>query len=237
MIDTADASVARALRRVSVERGVDPRDCVLVPFGGGGPLHSCGLAEQLGMRTIYVPPHAGVLSALGLAITAERRERLVSVLALTSELSIAALAREMARAAEGVATERGWQRRWIARTRYVGQGHELDVPIQDGEDGAALAARFAALHAQRNGFTLDASIEVIGIRYVASGPSHAVRLERSGVSRWNPAQPADDGGLLDVRLAGPAVVALPGATLRIAAGWAGVPHHTGGWILERETST
>ena len=67
LIATADATMARALRRVSVERGVDPRDAALIAFGGGGPLHACGLAERLGMRRIVVPPHAGVLSAVGLA--------------------------------------------------------------------------------------------------------------------------------------------------------------------------
>jgi N-methylhydantoinase A len=237
MIDIADASVARALRRVSVERGVDPRDCVLVPFGGGGPLHCCGLAEQLGMRTIFIPPHAGVLSALGLAITAERRERMISVLALTDRLDASVLGRELARAADGVAVGAGWQRIWIARVRYVGQGHELDVPVLEGDSGAVLASRFAALHAQRNGFTLDAAVEVIGLRYLASGPSHPVRFQRAGPSRWTAARLIDDGGPVDARLTGPSVVALPGATLRIAPGWLGVPHDTGGWILEREDAS
>ncbi len=237
MIDIADASVARALRRVSVERGVDPRDCVLVPFGGGGPLHCCGLAEQLGMRTIFVPPHAGVLSALGLAITAERRERMVSVLALAERLDTPALARELARAAEGVAAEQGWQRSWVARVRYVGQGHELDVPVLQDDDGAVLAARFTTLHAQRNGFTLDAPAEIIGVRHLASGPAHAVRFERAAASRWSDSRPLDDGGRFEARLAGPFVVALPGATLRIAPGWRGVPHDTGGWLLEREDAS
>jgi N-methylhydantoinase A len=236
MIDVADASVARALRRVSVERGVDPRDCVLVPFGGGGPLHCCGLAEQLGMRTIFVPPHAGVLSALGLAITPERRERMISVLAPTARLDAAALSRELARAAAGVVAGEGWQRSWVARVRYVGQGHELDVAVMNGEDGEALAARFAALHAQRNGFTLAAPVEVIGVRHVASGPAHPVRFERIGASRWSPSHQVDDGGRFDARVPGPSVIVLPGATLRISPGWTGEPHPTGGWILERETS-
>src|SRR5258705_810916 len=73
IVATADARMARALRRVSVERGIDPRTCALIAFGGGGPLHGCGLAELLGIKTIIVPPHAGVLSALGLAMAAERR--------------------------------------------------------------------------------------------------------------------------------------------------------------------
>jgi N-methylhydantoinase A len=234
MIDIADASVARALRRVSVERGVDPRDCVLVPFGGGGPLHCCGLAEQLGMRRIFVPPHAGVLSALGLAITPERRERMISMLARADALDAPTLTAALERAAHGVADGERWDRCWVARVRYVGQGHELDVPARPGDDGAAVARRFAALHASRNGFTLDAPVEMIGLRHVASGSAHPVRFARGSRSEWGATHMADDGGDFEARLRGPAVVALPGATLRIAPGWVGAPHATGGWMLERE---
>ncbi|MDQ3950103.1 MAG: hydantoinase/oxoprolinase family protein, partial [Gemmatimonadota bacterium] len=80
VIATVDATMARALRRVSVERGIDPRGCVLVAFGGGGPLHGCGLAERVGVERVLVPPFAGVLSALGLALAAERREAMASVM-------------------------------------------------------------------------------------------------------------------------------------------------------------
>jgi N-methylhydantoinase A len=233
MLDIADASVARALRRVSVERGVDPRNCVLVPFGGGGPLHCCGLAEQLGMRRVFVPPHAGALSALGLAITPERRERMISVLTRTDALDATGVQRTLERAAQGVAGGEGWERHWVARVRYVGQGHELDVPVQPSDDGAAVASRFTTLHASRNGFTLDAPVEMIGLRHVASGPAHPVRFARDETSRWSATQLVDDGGTFDARLRGAAVVVLPGATLRIAPGWTGVPHETGGWTLER----
>jgi N-methylhydantoinase A len=236
MIDIADASVARALRRVSVERGVDPRDCVLVPFGGGGPLHCCGLAEQLGMRRIFVPPHAGVLSALGLAITPERRERMISVLARADALAESTLTAALARAAHGVAEGEHWERCWVARVRYVGQGHELDVPARPGDDGAAVARRFAALHASRNGFTLESPVEMIGLRHVASGPSYPVRFARDDGSQWTSTRMVDDGGTFDARLRGPAVIALAGATLRVAPGWIGVPHVTGGWMLEREAT-
>jgi N-methylhydantoinase A len=237
MIDIADASVARALRRVSVERGVDPRDCVLVPFGGGGPLHCCGLAEQLGMRRIFVPPHAGVLSAVGLAITPERRERMISVLARTDALDAAALRLALQRAAHDVEGGERWERHWVARVRYVGQGHELDVPAHPGDDGSAVASRFTALHASRNGFTLDAPVEMIGLRHVASGPAHPIRFARGAASAWSASNMVDDGGMFDARVSGAAVIALPGATLRIAPGWMGVPHETGGWMLEREETT
>ena len=69
----------RALRVVSVERGHDPRDFALVAFGGAGPLHACALAEELGIETVLVPERAGVLSALGLALGEERRDRVVSL--------------------------------------------------------------------------------------------------------------------------------------------------------------
>ena len=234
MLDIADASVARALRRVSVERGVSPRDCVLVPFGGGGPLHACGLADQLGMTRIFVPPHAGVLSALGLAITAEKRDRLVSVLAQTDTMDATALSAVLDRASAGLAPDREWDRSWTARLRYVGQGHELDVPLAPGDDGALVAERFTRLHAQRNGFTIEAPVEMIGVRHVASGPSHPVRFRRAEPGTWSSERLVDEGLDYTVHLRGPSVVALPGATLRIAPGWSGVPHHTGGWLLERE---
>jgi N-methylhydantoinase A/oxoprolinase/acetone carboxylase beta subunit len=226
MLDVADASVARALRRVSVERGVDPRDCVLVPFGGGGPLHCCGLADQLGMRTVFVPPHAGVLSALGLAITSERRERMTSVLARLDALDARALAAELDRATQGVDAEQGWQRSWVARVRYVGQGYELDVPVESGDEGAALAARFAALHAQRNGFTLDAPAEIIGLRHAATGPAQLIHFGLTPM-------PVHGTEAAERPVRGPAVIALPGATLRVAPGWTGAPHPTGGWLLRR----
>ena len=235
MIDIADASVARALRRVSVERGVDPRGCVLVPFGGGGPLHCCGLAEQLGMTRIFVPPHAGALSALGLAITAERRERLTSALQFVSALEGKAVETLMADAARGVNAEPGWDRRWLARMRYSGQGHELDVPLHHGDDGSAIAQRFAALHRDRNGFTLDAPVEIVGVRHVATGSPHPVHFTRHAGSAWNAHRRVDDGGTFSAELHGGDVVTLAGATLRVTDGWRGVPHAAGGWLLERVT--
>ncbi|HEX5973026.1 MAG TPA: hydantoinase/oxoprolinase family protein [Gemmatimonadaceae bacterium] len=233
MLDIADASVARALRRVSVERGVDPRGCVLVPFGGGGPLHCCGLADQLGIARIFVPPHAGALSALGLAITAERREQLVSVLRRASELGRADVALLLERAASGVAPGEQWERRWIARARYMGQGHELDVEVRPGDDGAAIAGRFGALHAARNGFSLDAPVEIVGLRHVASGAPHAAHFARHDGSAWCDSRRVDDGGSFVAELRAGDVVALAGATLRITAGWRGMPHPTGGWLLEQ----
>src|SRR5207245_10112382 len=80
VIDVVNAEMPRALRVVSVERGHDPADFALVAFGGAGPLHSCELAEELGIRTVLVPEAAGVLSALGLVASDERRAAVRSYL-------------------------------------------------------------------------------------------------------------------------------------------------------------
>ena len=75
VVEVVNAEMLRALRVVSVERGHDPRDFALVAYGGAGPLHACALAEELGIRTVLVPASAGVLSALGLVASDERRDR------------------------------------------------------------------------------------------------------------------------------------------------------------------
>ena len=78
VVEVVNAEMLRALRVVSVERGHDPRDFALVAFGGAGPLHACALAEELGIATVLVPAAAGVLSALGLVASDERRDRVRS---------------------------------------------------------------------------------------------------------------------------------------------------------------
>src|SRR3954447_22305205 len=74
ILRVADAEMVRALRVISVERGLDPRDFALLAFGGAGGMHACALAEELGIETVLVPRAGGVLSALGLAISDVRRD-------------------------------------------------------------------------------------------------------------------------------------------------------------------
>jgi N-methylhydantoinase A len=226
MVLAADAAMARALRRVSVERGVDPRRCALVAFGGGGPLHACALADHLGMRTVLVPPFAGVLSALGLAIAPERRDALASVMrrahaltaADTRELDTLLAARARGDRARDAESARGTQR-WL-RARYVGQGHELEIPFAPGDEGVELATRFAEVHAQRMGFRLDQEVEVIGARIAVSSVAREPAL--TGVPSTSDA------------LRGPKVIALPDATLFVADGWTARALPIGGYLMERD---
>ncbi len=235
IVATADAEMARALRRVSVERGVDPRRAVLVAFGGGGPLHACALADRLGMRAVLVPPWAGVLSAFGLAVAAERREAIASVMATTDALDADALTTHMHTLAARVQDpEPGAARRWWMRSRYVGQGHELEIPCAPGDTGSRLAARFTERHQQRYGFGIEAAVECVSCRHAAVGAARHADFSRRGASRWDAAKLEDDGGAFEATVRGPASIALPDATLFVPREWTARALPTGGWLVERE---
>jgi N-methylhydantoinase A len=235
IVRIADAEMARSLRRVSVERGVDPRDCALVAFGGGGPLHACALADVLEVPEIIVPPHAGVLSALGLALAPERHERARSVLQFAKALSAAAL-QELCDSVQvdGDASER----RWFARMRFEGQGHELDVDVLPGERGDDLAARFAAAHRTRYGFDLAHRVEMVALRQVAGEPARQVQLARDPkAASFDRRSLTDAGGpAASAAVPGPAVIALPDATLWVADGWRADAMAIGGWRLTRQVT-
>ncbi len=258
LIATADATMARALRRVSVERGIDPRAVALIAFGGGGPLHACGLAERLGMTRIVVPPHAGVLSAVGLALAPERREGLSSFVVRTDEIDTDALGGLLQLAAEKLRGVDGGTLtpRWWVRARFEGQGYELDVAVAPDDTGVVIADRFVARHLARTGFVLDRAVECISVRTALVGeawPVHFARRARveSGVrertgdvagvadvagvtgATTGTAYLDDDGSALTLTVSGPAIVRLPDATMRVAPGWSARALPMGGWLMER----
>ncbi|MGV3709473.1 MAG: hydantoinase/oxoprolinase family protein, partial [Gemmatimonas sp.] len=233
LINTADATMARALRRISVERGVDPRSATLVAFGGGGPLHACGLAEQLGMTRVLVPPFAGVLSAVGLALAAERREGLSSFLVPCEQLvrdqlsgAIESLASEL-READGASLE---TRAWV-RARYVGQGYALEVPVNADDAGVSITSKFAMLHEQRVGFTLDREVECVSLRVSLNGTPWPVTFSRPARDGELPDH-LDDGRAMERVFDGPHTVRLPDATMHVRAGWTARSLATGGWMME-----
>jgi N-methylhydantoinase A/oxoprolinase/acetone carboxylase beta subunit len=199
--------MVRALRVVTVERGIDPRRFALLAFGGAGPLHAAAIADELGITRIVVPRAAGVLSALGLAAAERRRDEARSVLLRSEALTDAAL-RELA----GDADEVTWD------ARYAGQSHELslrDVP----PDAEALREALGAAHQERYGYRDDeAEVELVTVR--------TARVEAGPEVAWE-----TDADRVDV--VGPDVLHLPEATLVVPEGRRGSTDATGTVILER----
>jgi N-methylhydantoinase A/oxoprolinase/acetone carboxylase beta subunit len=207
ILQVANTEMVRALRVVTVERGIDPRRFALLAFGGAGPLHAAAIAEELGVQRIVVPRAAGVLSALGLAAADRRRDQAQSVLLRGDALTDPALA-----GLAGGADEVTWD------ARYAGQSHEL--ALRDVEPSAgALREAFAAAHEERYGYRDDrADVELVTVRTAQIEPGPEVRWEH-------------DGDREDI--CGPTVLALPEATLVVPEGWRGHTDVTGTTILER----
>ncbi|MET1002105.1 MAG: hydantoinase/oxoprolinase family protein [Acidimicrobiia bacterium] len=146
VVAVVDAAMERAVRAVSVERGVDPRGLALVAFGGAGPLHACAIADALGMPAVIIPPRAGVASAVGLLCSPRRQEVVQSAPADPADVA----ARAVARVGVGADVEIAYD------CRYVGQSHELTV-AEPGD--------FPAEHERRNGHARPgAPVEVVAVR-------------------------------------------------------------------------
>jgi N-methylhydantoinase A len=167
----------RALHVVSVERGRDPRDFALVAFGGAGPLHACELADELGIRKVLVPAAAGVLSALGLVASEERRDRVRSYVIPFEHAGL--LPRE-----------------GEVDLRYRGQSFELTVPLEGDP-----VESFHRTHEERYGYAdRDRQLELVAVRTaeVSPGPELVLRsgeplavrgpamVELEGATCWLP---------------------------------------------------
>jgi len=168
----ANATMVRALSRVTVERGVDGRQCSLLAFGGAGPMHAAGLAREFGMSEIVVPRFSSGFSALGcivadMSYTQQQTVRMLSTAwdadrfqALHGGMRDALVApfRRQGHDAETVAVER------TALVRYVGQSYAVEVPFELPLDIAALGAAFRARHHAVYGYATDEHWEMQSLR-------------------------------------------------------------------------
>ncbi len=212
VVAVVDAAMEQAVRRVSVERGVDPRTLALVAFGGAGPLHACAIADALGMPTVLVPPRAGVLSAVGI-LAAPRARELVRTWATPDDHHGVTPALEVlgdeARALVGPEARVST----YLDCRYPGQSHDLRV---------ARVEDFHAAHERRNGFARrDEPVEVVALRAraVRDGPLEVVDLPVPRTAHK--------------RVDGPAVLAEPDCTIFVGAGWQAEVGALGAWVLRR----
>lgn len=195
ILRVADAAMERAIRVISIERGYDPRDFVLLAFGGAGPLHAVSIARQLAIPKVIVPAVAGVLSAFGLLAAKFGHDfgrGLVRPLREVGPETLNAILTDLCRRgkeellADGVSKE-GMSFEVSADLRYLGQAHEIDVALPGGDLGSLeprpidpavidqLETAFHNEHQRRYGHaTPDEPIELVAIRVQAVGPGEQV---------------------------------------------------------------
>ena len=246
VVQVTNTEMVGALRVISVERGLDPREFALVAFGGAGPLHACSLAEELGMKTVLVPKAGGVLSALGLAVSDLRRDYVKPLLSSMKEMEIEELENafeEMEREAAKELDTPEFGRR--ADLRYSGQSFELMV---DANELVDLEARFHEVHERRYGYRMEEeTVDLVNLRLVATVPVEKPGLaepEAEGEPEVNGREANFDGEWMEVpvldrgemgrgsKVEGPAIVEFAESTCVVRPGWRGVVDEVGTLVLE-----
>jgi len=248
IVEIAEASMARALRHISVERGHDPAGFALLSFGGAGGLHACALAAALGITEVLVPCFPGALSALGLAIAPIQRESVRAFPAMaivesscdaawariaehTSALKAEADARQSVEDAEGMV----FSQQMFLDVRYVGQSFEIRVPFDLSTPQGVIPA-FHALHRERYGHAdIHEPLEAVVVRCVSTGTRSLPRLQyrtakRSGAPiakahlhdghGWIGAMRFERGDLaIGQSIEGPALILQPDAATFVPRDW------------------
>ena len=192
IVETANENMANQIKLIAVDRGLDPRQFVLIPFGGAGPVHARACARLLGITRILIPPHPGLSSAFGALAADWRVDRVWTIFGRSTHLNVAAIAERLdALTASAVAELRddGFAGEPVVLRsidmRYAGQNYEREVSLPPGPFTAAvaeeMAARFGRAHDEFYGFALEGEpVEFVNLRVTAIGPSD---LQTTGKSR------------------------------------------------------
>jgi N-methylhydantoinase A len=212
VIDVAVNKMALAVRAVSIERGLDPRECALIAFGGAGPLHATAIARDLDIPTVIVPPLPGHYSAFGMLVTDLRHDYVRTCYGRLDEIpagTLTAMIAEMTSEGRALLASEGLSDEAIAvepffDLRYVGQEFTLRVPVANDEvtetGRGSVRARFDEMHEARYGHVAkDEPVEIVNIRLVATGRRNAPDLEAPPAA----ARPAEPAGSRQVGFAGP----------------------------------
>jgi N-methylhydantoinase A len=239
----ANAEMIRALRVMTVERGVDPRELALMAFGGAGGLHAAAIAEELGITRILAPRASGVLAALGLVVSERRRDVQRSVL-----LAGDALNREAVQGEADALAERAMMPdahvRHTAELRYRGQAFELAVELDEPD---ALREQFHRAHESAYGYSdPEVEVELVTLRATATVPGPELDPRADGTAERSRRRAVFDGEEHDAevirgepppgeQIRGPAIVELPEATLAVPPGWGGEVLRDGTIRIERWT--
>ncbi|MDQ6841959.1 MAG: hydantoinase/oxoprolinase family protein [Actinomycetota bacterium] len=250
IVRVANAEMVRALRVVTVERGVDPRGLALLAFGGAGPLHAAQIAEELGIDRILCPRASGVLAALGLVVSPRRRDVQRSVLLSGDGLTAQAIADATSALGEQARRALSDERAVLGATfelRYRGQSFELAVEAGLEADPEELRDRFEAQHEDRYGYRdSEQTLELVNVRVTASAGAAEFELSSGEAGGFEHAhrEAILEGEKIELevlkgspepgaRLEGPAVVELAESTLLVPSGWRGEVDCTGTIVLER----
>jgi N-methylhydantoinase A len=230
--------MAGAIRRVSVEHGLDPRDFVLFSYGGGGPLHACALARELSIPTIVIPPEPGNFSAIGMLLADARIDSSKTFVGVLDEKSVGAMSdlftgmekdSTAALAAEFGTSDVFFERH--AEMRYRGQRHNIKVPVTGLQDAAAIRQAFEHDYRRRYGHAdAKAAAEFQAVHLYAFArlkQPDIARLPRAKAAQAATTRPVyfkSAGGMVDANIynrdslepgftgAGPAVIEEYGST-------------------------
>jgi N-methylhydantoinase A len=233
IVRVANQEMVRALRVVTVERGVDPRRFALLPFGGAGPMHAAAIAAELGIERILCPRAGGVLSALGLCASDRRRDTVRTVMLSGADSSAARIAAEVDELAARLGDRDGAEVEVVYELRYAGQAFELPVPGTTRPDPEDLASRFERAHEERFGHRdPEGEIVLIHIRLalVSPGPKPRLRAAAGRDFEKGARQVRFDGEWIETPILrgepaaghaadGPVVFELPEATFVVPPGW------------------
>ena len=196
IIKVVNAAMIKGIRTVSVAKGYDPREFCVVAFGGAGPVHASELARELDIPRVLIPIAPGVTSALGLLMADMRHDYVRTVLRLAEESAPAELGARYAEMEvealaqmdhEGIGRDAVSLLR-LANARYLGQGFELEVPVDGGKVGstqvAELVERFHETHKHRYGYeSHDNPVEIVNLRVVVLGTLPKPQLAAASVDR------------------------------------------------------
>ncbi len=183
IIRMANTVMAKALRMVTVERGHDPKDFTMFVFGGAGPLHGVELGEELGVRSVVIPPKAGVFSAYGLLLTDFRVDRVRGWL---RDLKEEEMEEEFERLRREAMEEVVGKNVRVIRSldvRYRGQSYELNVPWMGLERSIEA---FHEKHEALYGFRMDDDVEVVNLRVTVMGEFEKPRLREGREEEYEP---------------------------------------------------
>ncbi|MCH2211780.1 MAG: hydantoinase/oxoprolinase family protein [Fuerstiella sp.] len=196
IVRVVNANMVAAIRKLTVERGLDPGDFVLIPFGGAGPLHGAQLAQECGIGQTLVPSAPGVTSAVGLLMSNLREDRVVTHIELLDNLDagrleslLAEVETETASRLQAASDGTGVScRKRTMAIRYLGQSHDVPVPLTPGTpDVTQIAEDFHQSHERMYGFSRpDQQLELVSIWVTIELDIQPLVLPRGRVNSRHP---------------------------------------------------